>query len=113
MLARFMGDVEIARVIVGGFLAEVPGEIEILKGFVDAGDATGARRQAHSIKGASANVGGEALRAVAFEAEKAGQTGDLDAIMSLVPNLEIQFVRLKEAMRDFADRGPDAAGEPQ
>jgi HPt (histidine-containing phosphotransfer) domain-containing protein len=112
MLARVMGDEEIAGIIVGGFVAEIPGEIEMLKGFVDAGDAAGAGRQAHSIKGASANVGGEALRAVAFEAEKAGQTGDLDTIMMLIPNLVIQFDRLKEAMRDFADK-ESTAGEPQ
>ena len=107
-----MGDQEIARVIVGGFLAETPGEIESLKGLVDAGDTAGARRQAHSIKGASANVGGEALRAVAFEAEIAGQAGDLDTIIALIPNLEIQFDRLKEAMRDLADKEADT-GEPQ
>jgi signal transduction histidine kinase/CheY-like chemotaxis protein/HPt (histidine-containing phosphotransfer) domain-containing protein len=98
MLARMLGDEGLAEAIMGGFLEEMPAEIETLRRHVVAGDAAAARRQAHSIKGASANVGGEALRAVAFEAEKAGQAGDLEAIMACVPELEAEFELLKEAM---------------
>jgi HPt (histidine-containing phosphotransfer) domain-containing protein len=96
-----MGDEEMARVIVGGFLEEMPDQLSTLRKCLASRDAAGARRQAHSIKGASANVGGEALRRAAFAAEEAGQAGDLDAIMTLVPGLELQFASLREAMRDF------------
>ena len=102
MMARMMGDDQMARVIVGGFLEEMPDQLATLRSCLASGDAAGARRQAHSIKGASANVGGEALRQAALAAEEAGQAGDLDAIMTLVPGLELQFASLKEAMRDFA-----------
>jgi signal transduction histidine kinase/CheY-like chemotaxis protein/HPt (histidine-containing phosphotransfer) domain-containing protein len=109
MMARMMGDDQMARVIVGGFLEEMPDQLATLRSCLASGDADGARRQAHSIKGASANVGGEALRRAALAAEEAGQAGDLDAIMSLVPGLELQFASLREAMHDFATT--DAASE--
>jgi two-component system sensor histidine kinase/response regulator len=57
----------------------------------------------HTIKGASANVGGEALRVLALETEKAGKAGGLTAVSARIPDLEYQFARLEEAMRDFAN----------
>jgi HPt (histidine-containing phosphotransfer) domain-containing protein len=84
--------------VVEGFLADIPRQIEALRGYLDAGDAPGAERQAHTIKGASANVGGECLRIVAFKMEKAGKAGDLDAVKTHMPELEVQFDALKEAM---------------
>ncbi len=98
MLARLMDDEDLVKAVLAGFLEAMPNEIESLRACVAKGDATGARRQAHSIKGASANVGGEALRAAALEAEKAGQDGDLQAIMATMPHLEAQFALLKDAM---------------
>ena len=50
-------------------------------------------------------MGGEALRALAIETEKAGQEDGLDAIIARVPDIESQFYRLREAMLEFA--GPE------
>jgi hypothetical protein len=36
-----------------------------------------------------------------MEMEQAGQAGDLDAIIARMPDLEFEFARLAEAMRDF------------
>ena len=105
MTARLMDDEDLIAAVVDGFLEEMPGEIETLKRYASEGDATAARRQAHSIKGASANVGGEAMRAIALEAEKAGQAGDLEAIMASMPRLEIQFALLRDAMVRQIGRG--------
>ena len=101
MLARLMGDEALAQLVLGEFLADIPRQLETLQGCVAAGDAVGARRQAHSIKGASGTVGGEAMRSRAMEMEQAGQAGDLDAIIARMPDLEFEFARLAEAMRDF------------
>ena len=89
----------------GIFLEDIPKQIEVLKSCLDAGDTVGAERQAHSIKGASANVGGEALRSVALAMEKAGKTGHLELIAARLPELEVQFARLKGAMNEFANGG--------
>jgi HPt (histidine-containing phosphotransfer) domain-containing protein len=113
MLARLMDDEDLVQVIVDGFLEDTPKQIEALRGFLAAGDISGSLRQVHSIKGAAANVGGEALRAVALETEEAGQAGGLNAIMVRMPDLESQFARLTQAIRDFTGpKGPEPGGLP-
>jgi HPt (histidine-containing phosphotransfer) domain-containing protein len=67
---------------------------------VDADDAEGARREAHTIKGASANMGAERLRAVAGEMEGAAEARDVGAVKARMVELESQFDRLKHAMAD-------------
>jgi PAS domain S-box-containing protein len=98
LMARLMDDEDLARTIAEGFLEDIPRQIEALRGYLEAGDAAGAQRQTHTIKGASANVGGEALRALAFEMERAGKAGDLDAVKAHLAELEMQFDRLKQVM---------------
>jgi HPt (histidine-containing phosphotransfer) domain-containing protein len=97
-VARLLGDETLAREIVAGFLTDMPVQIERLKRHVAQGDAVAAGAQAHSIKGAAANVGGMALSAAAFELEQAGRAGRVDAVAALVPELDRQFDRLKEAL---------------
>ena len=100
MMARLMDDEDLARTIAEGFLADLPRQIEELRGYLEAGNAPGAERQAHTIKGASANVGGESLRAVAFEMEKAAKAGDLDTVNARMAELETEFDRLRQAMQN-------------
>jgi len=102
MMSRLMDDEDLASTVIEAFLDDVPKQIEALRGYLETGDATFAERQAHTIKGASANLGGEALRAVAFEMEKAAKAGNLEYVKSHLPELENQFTRLKEAMNEFA-----------
>ncbi|MFH0995047.1 MAG: response regulator [Pseudomonadota bacterium] len=98
MMARLMDDKDLAKEIGTAFLKDIPQQIAALKGYLDKGDATGAERQAHTIKGASANMGGEQLCAVAFEMEKAANAGNLDAVRGYTAEIETQFNRLNQAM---------------
>ena len=98
MMDRLMGDEELARIVVDGFLEDAPRLIEALRSSLAAGDAAGAIRGAHTIRGASATVGGEALRAAAWELEKAGTAGNLEAVAAGVPGLEAELGRLRDAM---------------
>jgi len=98
MMARLMDDEDLARMVVEGFLEDIPRQIATLKGYLETGDAPGAERQAHTIKGASANVGGERLLEVAFEMEKSAKAGDLSAVARQMAELELQFNRLNQAM---------------
>jgi HPt (histidine-containing phosphotransfer) domain-containing protein len=69
-----------------------------LKEALDKRDAPSVLREAHTLKGASADVGGKALLETAFEIERAGEAGDLETVKACMPELEAQFERLKEAM---------------
>jgi HPt (histidine-containing phosphotransfer) domain-containing protein len=104
MLRRMMGDLELAKAVVEGFIDDIPRQIAALKEFLEAEDQQAARRQAHTIKGAAANVGGERLREAAFDVEQAVQTEDLTAVEPLVTVLEEEFIRLKTTMeKDHPD----------
>ncbi len=100
MMDRLGGDKELARELIGGFLEDLPKQISALRGYLESGDVQNTVRQAHTIKGASANMGGEALSAVAFEMEMAAKNGDLESVAARQSDLEAQFIRLKEAMND-------------
>jgi CheY-like chemotaxis protein/HPt (histidine-containing phosphotransfer) domain-containing protein len=100
MLERLMDDEELAGTILRGFLDDLPRQIEALDAFLTSGDAAGAERQAHTIKGAAANVGGEALRAVAFKMEQAGKAGDLEVVKKCMKELTAAFDRLRQEMEN-------------
>ena len=98
LMQRLLDDDELARVVIAGFLEDIPLQIQTLKDYLEAGDVIGTERQAHTIKGASANIGGEALRAIAYELEKLGKSGDLPAVRERMGELELQFARLREVL---------------
>ncbi|MDR3556239.1 MAG: response regulator [Syntrophobacteraceae bacterium] len=98
MLSRLMGDPDLVRTVAEGFLGDIPQQIEALRGYLEAGDARRSERQAHTIRGASANVGGERLSAVAAEMEKASKAGDWNALKARMVDMEEEFDRLKQAM---------------
>ncbi|MEE8398537.1 MAG: response regulator, partial [Desulfobacterales bacterium] len=102
MVSRLMGDEDLARTVMAGFLADIPEQIDALNTWIGQGEAEHARSQAHTIKGAAANIGGDALRKVAYEIEMAGKAEDTKALSQLAPELERQFSRLKAAMEDDA-----------
>ena len=96
MTARMTDDAELVREVVDEFLSDIPRQIEKLKGALAAGDHRAAERQAHSIKGAAANVAAEALRAVASAMEEAGKAGNMATVQAMVPQIESEFGRLRE-----------------
>ncbi len=98
MMTRLGQDATLALTVSECFIGDIPRQILSLRSYLEAQDAASAERQAHAIKGASSNVGGEALRAVAFEVEKAGKERDFKLALSYLPELELQFSRLKDAL---------------
>jgi HPt (histidine-containing phosphotransfer) domain-containing protein len=100
MLERLMGDEDLARSVSQGFLEDAPRQIDALRDFLAAGDVAGAVRQVHTLKGASAAVGAEALRSVALRMETAGRAADLGALQEELPALETEFGRVARAMED-------------
>jgi signal transduction histidine kinase/CheY-like chemotaxis protein/HPt (histidine-containing phosphotransfer) domain-containing protein len=98
LLARVGGNRELVWTLLDIFVKDIPGQIATLKACLHAGDIAGATRQAHTIKGAAANVGGELLRKVAGEMENRGKAGDFSAMSAWLPEMEGQFRQLAETM---------------
>ncbi len=97
-MQRIFDDRELASVIVAGFLEDMPRQILLLNQYLQADNQRDAERQAHTIKGASANLGGEALRMEAFELEKSCKAGFLPAARERLPQLNAEFERLKQVL---------------
>jgi len=96
MLERAMGDQKLAAEILNAFLEDMPLQMDKLRELLRNGEVKSCGIQAHSIKGAAANIGGERLSQVALEMEQAGDAGDLNAIAARMDSLESRFVELRE-----------------
>lgn len=101
MISRFVGNEKLARIVVQGFIDDIPEQISVLKGYLNAADVKSTLRQSHSIKGAAADIGGERLRRVAFDMEKSAKEGNLESVKALMDELEMEFGVLKEDMEKY------------
>lgn len=100
MSQRLMNDPALMLSVADVFWQDFTEEYEDLKESVTLQDITKATAILHKIKGASANVGGSALSALALEMESAGKINDLEAIERNLKPLEEYFANLKKAMKD-------------
>lgn len=97
-ISRLMGDRELASRIARAFLGDMPVQIEKLSVDIDSGDFPLAMKQAHKIKGASANVGGEIVSGIASEIESAAIERDIARMKKLFPELISQYNILSGTM---------------
>jgi len=73
-------DAELLAELLGLLSESSKSDLQKIKDGLAAGDAVAVADAAHSIKGASASLGVEGLRAVAHDIEKKGRAGQLDAV---------------------------------
>ena len=100
LLNRLMGDKELMAAIIENALAEMPGELISIRERVEQGLAKEAGEQAHKIKGAAGNIGSPALQEVSHAMEQAGKAEDIHLLRSLMPEMEKQFEKMKQAMME-------------
>jgi len=97
-LDRIGGDEELYREIIGLFLQDVPGQIEFLENTINKKDPALVDRQAHTLKGASGNVGAVSLQDAAMQLELAGKNGDLSRATEMLNTIKKEFEKVKKAM---------------
>lgn len=98
LFAATCDDKELAEQIVAVFLADTPTQLTELDKALDDGDVGTAERIAHTLKGSSATIGGENLRAAAYECEKLGHAGDLAGLRERTRALRDHFDALRAAL---------------
>ena len=106
LFERLMNSDDLFKKVTGLYLQDTPARIEALQLHIARGAATEAGEEAHAIKGAAAMIGGEALRAVAFEMEKAGMANDMERLKNNMPKLREAFDRLRNAIVDSLGKAP-------
>ena len=106
-LERIEGNERLLRELWAEYLQRMPGEIQILRDALSGGETASAERTAHSIKGASAIIGGAAMSAASARLESAASAGDLEAASAIVHgHLNSEFDRLTEVLRARLRHGP-------
>jgi HPt (histidine-containing phosphotransfer) domain-containing protein len=100
-LSRVLDDDDFARILITAFLKDMPLQVETLTASIAAGDVVQAGKQAHKIKGAAANMGGEAMCESAGAMESAGKAGNLDALKRLLPVLRENYKELSGQLEAF------------
>ena len=108
MLERLMGDEALAQTILQGFVVDLPQRLQALREVLASGQTADATRHAHTIKGAAATVGGEAVRATAAAIEAAGRSGDAHAMRQLLAELEADADDLRGAITPELRASPDS-----
>ena len=98
MLTRLMYDRCLASELIAEFLNQNPKHMRILKSKLEEGDANGALREAHTLKGEAATLSAHALRALYFLAQEAAAAGELSRAIALLPRMEEQFELLKTTL---------------
>jgi CheY-like chemotaxis protein/HPt (histidine-containing phosphotransfer) domain-containing protein len=100
VLQRLMGDRRLAGAILRSFVTDCPSQLNGLRQRIAARDGAGACAQAHSLNGAAATAGAEALQALAVAIERACGDGELRRCAELLPHAVREFDRFRSAIED-------------
>lgn len=93
---EFEGDREFLLEVLAEFLQNVGTQIETIRQALPDGELEVVRQEAHSIKGGAANLTAHDLSSVAFELEKAGESGDSEGGVEIFEMLKKEINTLKQ-----------------
>ena len=88
------GDPEFLGELVDEFLQDAPTQLEALREAASSGDATTARRAAHTLKGNSLTFGARKLASLCQDAETAASADDLTAVLSRLDEIDAEWSRV-------------------
>lgn len=93
------GDRDFLEELVMLYLEDADEQIAGIRAALESSDAKTLERRAHSLKGASANVGAERMREIAYEMEMAGKGEHLADAWSILERIQAELPRVAEALR--------------
>jgi len=93
------GDVELLRQLADVFERDVPLKLEAMRAAVATGDGAGVAREAHSLKGSTANVGALEMSRWCAEIEQLAVRGEFDAVVPKAAQIEAQLPSVIAALR--------------
>jgi HPt (histidine-containing phosphotransfer) domain-containing protein len=87
-------DPEFVAELIDDFLAAAPAQLELLSEAATSGDAPGANRVAHTLKGTARMFGARGLASLCQDAETAAGAGDLDAVRARLSGIAEEWARV-------------------
>lgn len=95
-LERAMGDKDFLKMLLGGFVQELPDQIESLKVAVAGTDTVALAEEAHKLKGAAANLSAYGVSSAAKSLEEIGRSQNMDEANQVLEVLLDESKRLTE-----------------
>lgn len=95
------GDAAFLKDVFSAFQTDTAKRLVAMRDTLAAGDSTGLKRAAHTIKGSSLNVGATNLVASCLQLEQMAGTGKLDGAAELIARIEQEFKRVEAELRGF------------
>ena len=96
-MLRALGDDVLAE-IVAVYLASTPANMKAMAAALAADDLVGLRHEAHSLKGASGNVGAVALSLACKHLEHAADTGAVAQLPGFWAAVQARYAEAREAL---------------
>jgi len=93
------GDEELCEEILAMFVEDSVIQLATLRQAIEQEDAELVTRQAHSLRGAGANVGAERMRECAARIEELGRSGNLVGVKAHFETLEHEFERVRRQLQ--------------
>jgi len=95
LLERLGGKRELYQEVLTLFLQDAPEQFRSLQDAINSGDVAKAQNQAHTLKGASGNVGAVGLQKIALRIEKACKEGNLKIAAEMLEMMKVEFGEVK------------------
>lgn len=95
------GDRDFERELIEIFIASARNHLRALDSALRKRDFSLVEQEAHSLKGASANIGAERMKEIALEIEEVGSTGDLKPALEAFERLKSEFSRVCRCLQDY------------
>ena len=98
------GDAEFMSELLGQYLQDAEVLVGALAPALESQDSEALERAAHTLRSASANVGGMVLSNLCQELRCIGRSGKLDDAIERVPRANAEYARLKKALQHRLDK---------
>ena len=95
LLDRIGGDLDFLQIFVVKFIESTSELMTALAGAIAVGDGVAIHLHSHSIKGAAASIGAEAMRSIAAEMEASAKGGELSDMLQLCTALGEEFATFR------------------
>ena len=69
------------------------------------------KREAHAIKGSSANMGAKGMREIASRLEEIGASGELDAAFEVLANMKSEFEQVSNFLKSYLSSQESSSSE--
>src|SRR5215210_1918033 len=102
---RDLGDAGLLTELAEMFFDDASSRLAELREAVEAGDAEGVKRVAHTLKGSSGNMGAARMSAICAGLQDVGTSGDLARAPGLLEELEEEFGRVRPALEAELEGG--------